>query len=91
MALARPGRQVTVLDRDAAPPDTGPEDAFFHWERHGVTQLRHSHVFLGRLVKLIRETHPKLWQALLDAGCREFTFEDGLAPNLRAKYRREAG
>ena len=36
MALARPGRAVTVLDRDAAPPDTGPEDAFYDWERKGV-------------------------------------------------------
>lgn len=91
MALARPGREVVVLDRDPAPPDSGPEDAFAHWERKGVTQLRHSHVFLGRLVKLIRERHPKLWQDLLDAGCREFTFEDALPPALRAKYTREPG
>ena len=28
------------------------EVAFDTWERKGVTQLRHSHVFLGKLVSL---------------------------------------
>jgi 2-polyprenyl-6-methoxyphenol hydroxylase-like FAD-dependent oxidoreductase len=91
MALAGPGRDVTVIDRDPPPPDLGPEEAFEAWERKGVTQLRHSHVFIGRLIKLIRERHPGLWTSLLAAGAREFTFEDGLPPALRGQYRREAG
>lgn len=91
MALARPDRVITVIDRDPPPPDLGPDEAFESWERKGVTQLRHSHVFLGRLIKLIRERHPGLWSALLAAGAREFTFEDGLSPLLRGRYRREPG
>ncbi len=91
MALARADRTVTVLDRDPPPPDLGPDEAFDAWERKGVTQLRHSHVFLGRLIKLIRERHPGLWTSLLAAGAREFTFEDALPPLLRGRYRREAG
>lgn len=91
MALAAPGREVVVLDRDPPPPDTSPEEAFYDWDRKGATQLRHSHVFLGRLVKLIRERHPRLWSELLAAGAREFTFEDGLSPAMKAKYKFQPG
>jgi 2-polyprenyl-6-methoxyphenol hydroxylase-like FAD-dependent oxidoreductase len=91
MALPRAGRSVIVVDRDPPPPDTSPDDAFYQWDRKGVTQLRHSHVFLGKLVKLIREQHPRLWQDLLDAGARESTFEEGLPPTLRSAYTYEKG
>ena len=91
MALARPGRSVVVLDRDPAPPDLDPDTAFYDWERKGVTQLRHSHVFLGRLVKLIREHHPRLWEALLAAGAREFKFGEALPPSLAARYAYKKG
>jgi 2-polyprenyl-6-methoxyphenol hydroxylase-like FAD-dependent oxidoreductase len=86
MALAREGREVIVLDRDPAPPDLSPDAAFRDWSRRGVTQLRHSHVFLGRLGALLRERTPALWQALLDAGARESTFGEGLPPALRDSY-----
>ena len=86
MALAKPGRQVIVLDRDPPPPEIDPDTAFYDWERKGVTQLRHSHVFLGRLVKLIRDNHPKLWTSLLAAGAREFSFADALPPGLQKSY-----
>ncbi|MFT3808963.1 MAG: hypothetical protein QM698_03530 [Micropepsaceae bacterium] len=91
MALSHADRTITVIDRDPPPPDLGPDEAFESWERKGVTQLRHSHVFLGRLIKLIRERHPGLWTALLAAGAREFTFADGLSPLLRGRYRYVAG
>ncbi len=57
----------------------------------GVTQLRHSHVFLGRLVKMIRTRHPALWTALEKAGTREFTFADALPPVLKEKYAFQPG
>ncbi len=91
MALAGHGRDITVIDRDAPPPDLGPDEAFERWERKGVTQLRHSHVFLGRLIKLIRERHPSLWSALLAAGAREFSFSEGLPPALKPGYRARPG
>lgn len=86
MALAREGRRVTVLDRDPPPPDLDPDQAFRDWSRRGVTQLRHSHVFIGKLVTLIRERHPALWDKLIAAGAREVTFGDALPPALRAGY-----
>jgi len=85
MALAREGREVIVIDRDPPAPES-VEVAFDTWERKGVTQLRHSHVFLGKLVSLIRDRHPRLHQMLRDTGAREFDFEAGLPPALRAEY-----
>lgn len=86
MALGGEGRDVVVLDRDPPPPDLDPDAAFEHWQRRGVTQLRHSHVFLGRLIAMLRARQPKLWTALLEAGAREFKFGDALPPALRDQY-----
>jgi len=86
LALCDGKRAVTLLDRDPPPPDASPEEAFHTWERRGATQLRHSHVFLGRLTTLIRERYPALMEELLAAGARIFRFEDGLPPALRDRY-----
>jgi 2-polyprenyl-6-methoxyphenol hydroxylase-like FAD-dependent oxidoreductase len=85
MAMAGRGREVVLIDRDAPPPNS-LETAFETWERKGVTQLRHSHVFLGCLVSLIRDRHPRLHEMLRTAGAREFDFEAGLPPTLSYKY-----
>jgi 2-polyprenyl-6-methoxyphenol hydroxylase-like FAD-dependent oxidoreductase len=90
MALAREGRRITLLDRDP-PPSTDAETAFEKWERKGVTQLRHSHVFLGCLVSLIRARHPRLHEMLLDAGAREVGFQESLPPQLRGAYAGQPG
>jgi 2-polyprenyl-6-methoxyphenol hydroxylase-like FAD-dependent oxidoreductase len=86
LALGDGRRHVTVLDRDPPPPDASPEDAFYTWERRGATQLRHSHVFLGRLSTLIRDRYPALMQELLAAGARVFNFADALPPTLLKSY-----
>jgi 2-polyprenyl-6-methoxyphenol hydroxylase-like FAD-dependent oxidoreductase len=86
LALSDGKRTITVVDRDPPPPDGSPEDAFLTWERRGATQLRHSHVFLGRLTTLIRERYPALMDELLAAGARIFRFEEGLPPPLRRHY-----
>ena len=85
MALAREGREVLLIDRDPPPP-ANLETAFDTWERKGVTQLRHSHVFLGCLVALIRDKHPRLHHMLHEAGAREIDFETSLPILLRDKY-----
>ncbi|MFC3069872.1 FAD-binding oxidoreductase [Phenylobacterium soli] len=86
LALAPTGREVIVLDRDPPPPDGGPDEAFETWTRRGVGHLRHSHAFLARLRLLIRDQHPALLQELLDAGCRELRFEDGLTELHRKAF-----
>jgi 2-polyprenyl-6-methoxyphenol hydroxylase-like FAD-dependent oxidoreductase len=91
LALGGGARRVTLIDRDSAAPTGDAEDAFRHWERRGATQLRHSHVFLGRLTTLIQRRYPALLEDLLSSGARIFTFEDGLPPPLRDKYVRRPG
>jgi len=86
LALGNGSRDITLVDRDPPPPQGSAEDAFSHWERRGATQLRHSHVFLGRLTTLIRERYPELLKELLDSGARIFTFADGLPPALKGRY-----
>lgn len=86
LALSDGKRTITLVDRDPPPPDASPEEAFLTWERRGATQLRHSHVFLGRLTTLIRERYPALMDELLAAGARIFRFEEGLPPPLRGHY-----
>ena len=88
LALAKSGRSVTIVERDPpAPEGENPADlAFTDWERRGVGHLRHSHAFLARLHKHLREWHPELMQDLLDAGCREIGFADNLPLALRETY-----
>jgi len=86
MALAREEREIVLVDRDPPPPPN-VETAFDTWERKGVTQLRHSHVFLGRLVALIHTRHPHLHRMLETAGARELGCEAGLPSPLRGKYK----
>lgn len=90
MALAAADREVFVIDRDPAPP-AEIEATFDDWDRKGVTQLRHSHVFLGRLFSLIRDRHPRLLQMMTAAGVRELDFEIGLPSPLRAAYVKAPG
>ena len=40
MLLARDGHDVTVLERDAAPPPETADDAWNGWDRRGVNQFR---------------------------------------------------
>jgi 2-polyprenyl-6-methoxyphenol hydroxylase-like FAD-dependent oxidoreductase len=91
LALAPTGRTITMLERDAAPPEGDPDEAFRTWNRRGVGQQRQSHAFLARLRNLIKDHHPALLQQLLDAGCREITFADMLPEAMRADYEAEPG
>src|ERR1700679_1785959 len=91
LALSPTGRQITILERDAPPPEGDPDEAFRTWNRRGVGQQRQSHAFLARLRNLIKDHHPALLQQLLDAGCRQITFADMLPDALRADYQAEPG
>ena len=53
LALSHSGREIVVLERDAAPPEGSSHQVFETWERSGVPQLRHSHGFLARLRNLV--------------------------------------
>jgi 2-polyprenyl-6-methoxyphenol hydroxylase-like FAD-dependent oxidoreductase len=87
LALAPTGRQILLLERDPPPPDGDADAVFAQWERRGVGQIRHSHAFLARFRNIIRDAHPRLLQALSDAGCRELGLEAMLTDLHRERYR----
>ncbi|HEY2732906.1 MAG TPA: NAD(P)-binding protein, partial [Polyangiales bacterium] len=73
--------EVVIVERDEAPPEIVPEDAFDAWARPGVPQFRHAHILLARLQTTIRDHHPQLLRELLDAGLELSTVAEVLPPN----------
>lgn len=91
LALAHRGFDVTVLERDTAPPDGDADRAFFEWPRRGAAQFRHPHAFLGLMCNLLQDNYPDLLQAFYAAGARRLDFKDMISPELAAKYTPEPG
>jgi 2-polyprenyl-6-methoxyphenol hydroxylase-like FAD-dependent oxidoreductase len=87
LALGPTGRQVTLIERDGAPPLGDADEAFRDWTRRGVGHLRQSHAFLARLNTIIKKDHPALRQDLLNMGVRELGFDGMLSPKQKATYR----
>ena len=67
LMLARDGHEVTVLERDPAPPPD-PEAAWQEWERRGVNQFRLLHFFQPRYRQLMEANAPDVIAALIDEG-----------------------
>lgn len=86
LALEGSGKQVVIIERDAAPPELAPHEAFEGWKRPGVSQFRYPHVFVGRLQALVRTRYPKLFEELKEAGFRISAFSEGLPPAMRDGY-----
>src|ERR1700741_2732503 len=82
LALSAKDFQVTILERDPAPPP----DASIDWRRRGVPHSVHPHFFMGRLRKLFAERHPRLLDRMRAAGVGERTFEEYLHPWNREAY-----
>lgn len=89
LALGPTGRQITVVERDAGPPEGDADDAFASWKRSGVGHLRQSHAFLARLRLLLKADHPRLLEELKAFGVREVTFDSMLTEHQRKAYRAE--
>jgi flavin-dependent dehydrogenase len=79
LTLAADGHDVTVYERDPAPPADRAE-AVLGWERPGTPQLRQSHAFLSRAVLLLKEHQPALYAALRAEGMPEVRMLDDLPP-----------
>jgi len=73
MLLARDGHEVTVLERDTAPPPPAAQ-AWDEWERRGVNQFRLPHLMLPRWRAQMADELPDVLAELTAAG--------GLAVNL---------
>ena len=78
--LGRQGHRVTVIERDEAPPFTGPEAVFRRWARRGLPQARQPHMFLGRAVRVLRQEAPDILDDLLVAGALRLPVDLGDGP-----------
>jgi 2-polyprenyl-6-methoxyphenol hydroxylase-like FAD-dependent oxidoreductase len=83
-------RPLLILERDPAPPELDPSQAFETWKRPGVPQLRHTHIFLGRFQSIVREKHPELLDELLAAGATLSTIEQSVPESLLPRFVPEA-
>ena len=70
MMIARDGHNVTVLDRDPAPPPLDPRDAPDRWERSTVPQFRQAHFMHARMRNVLDAELPEFKDALIAAGGR---------------------
>jgi len=67
LMLGRDGHDVTVLERDPAPPPD-PETAWTDWERKGVNQFRMLHSFLPGFNRVMTANAPEVMREFENAG-----------------------
>ncbi len=91
MLLAEDGHQVTLLERDAAPPPDDGGAAWDTWERRGVNQFRLPHSFLGRYRALVDAELPRVATAVEAAGCLRSNPLLAIPEELRGPERPEDG
>ncbi|HUR85841.1 MAG TPA: FAD-dependent oxidoreductase [Solirubrobacteraceae bacterium] len=72
MMLARDGHDVTVLERDPAPPPVSPAKAWDSWERDGVKQFRQAHYLQPSGRAVLEKELPDVCDAMLAAGAVVF-------------------
>ena len=80
LLLARDGHDVTVLEHDAAPVPSSPQEAWERWERKGVAQFRQPHNFMPGLRLLLEAELPDVQEALGRAGAGRFDLVNPLPP-----------
>lgn len=88
LTLAADGHDVTVFERDPAPP-ADRDEAFLDWQRPGTPQLRQSHLYLARAVRMLKADHPGLYALLREIGSPEVRLVDHLPPWVTDRAPRE--
>lgn len=82
LLLAADGHDVTVAERDPAPPSRDPDESWRSWERRSVRQFRQTHAFLPRFRRIMLDELPHVWTRLLEAGAIEYSLVDNPPPGL---------
>lgn len=82
LMVARQGHDVTVLERDPAPPPETPQQAWDGWGRRGVTQFRQPHYLLPAGYRELREHLPEVACALESAGAVRHSMLSPLPPGI---------
>lgn len=85
LALARSGREVTLLEQSGAATPANPDAAMHEWQRPLTPQLWHSHAFVARCRELLASRAPDLLAQLLEAGATEIDLTERLPSTLAGK------
>jgi len=80
--LAQQGHDVTVLERDPAPPPATPADVIDGWERPGVMQFRLVNFLMPRGRRLLDDHLPEVTALLADSGATVFNGLNNLPPTI---------
>jgi 2-polyprenyl-6-methoxyphenol hydroxylase-like FAD-dependent oxidoreductase len=72
MLLAKDGHEVTVLERDLAPPPDGADAQWEEWERKGVNQFRLPHFLMPGFRAVMDVELPVVVEELLAGGAHRF-------------------
>lgn len=81
MMLAAEGYDVTVVERDPAPPPE-PSRAWDDWERRGVGQFRLPHFLLPAFREVMDAELPDVIPALVAGGASRFNLFGGMADTM---------
>ena len=84
MLLARDGHEVTVLERDPAPPGAA---VWAEWQRPGVSQFRQLHFVLPRWHREMEESLPEVIDELVASGGRPLNLIAMLPERVRGPLR----
>lgn len=87
MLLAGDGHEVTVVERDPAPPPDTASDAWYGWERRGVNQFRQPHGLQPRICQLLRAELPHVARALETEGAYRTNIIRDLPASMTAGWR----
>jgi 2-polyprenyl-6-methoxyphenol hydroxylase-like FAD-dependent oxidoreductase len=86
MMLANDGHDVTVLERDPAPPPA-PANAWDDWDRRGVNQFKMLHFFLSRFRQVADAELPGLTEAMVAAGALRMNTLAGIPDEITGGWR----
>ena len=87
MLLARDGHRVRLLERDAAPPPGGPDEAWATWPRKGVNQFRMIHLFLPKFRHLLEAELPEAVAEMERAGAVRYNLVEAVPETVRGELR----
>ncbi|WP_051580169.1 FAD-dependent oxidoreductase [Pseudonocardia acaciae] len=87
LLLAGDGHEVTVLERDRAAPEGGPERLSTGWERPGVSQFHLPHYMLANWRRRMASELPEVLGELEGMGGRRLGTLDGLPAHVTGGFR----
>jgi hypothetical protein len=73
LSFARGAHDMIVVDRGELPSFDGwsPDEVFQRWQRHGITQFRQPHNFLGLARAMLRDCFGDVYAAVREIGAIE--------------------